>query len=120
MDGHIKVVGVLWIISGVIGLLFALGIFGILFGVSYIPDMEHEASIILRTIGLGFGILFAICAVPEIIGGIGLIRKHNWGRILVLAVSFLNIIWFPLWTALGIYSIIILFNQETIELLKKR
>ena len=52
----------------------------------------------------------------KIIGGIGLLKGREWGRILILVVSFLSLISIPFGTALGIYSMIILFNPQTIKL----
>jgi len=118
MEDHIKVIGILWVISGIFGLFFAILVFGVLFGVSFIPDVDYHASEILRIVAICGGIFISIFAIPEIMGGIGLLKKKEWGRILVLVVSFFNLIWFPIWTALGIYSIIILLNKESTQILK--
>jgi hypothetical protein len=119
MENHIKIIGILWIISGALGLTFAFIVFGVLFGVSYIPDVGYEAEVILRSVGAGVGLFLAIISIPEIIGGIWLMKKQEWARILVLLFAFLNLLNFPLGTALGIYSIVILFNPEIIKLFKK-
>ena len=50
---------------------------------------------------------------------ISLIKRKEWGRIMVLVVSFFNLINFPLGTALGIYSIIILMKEETAKLFSR-
>ena len=113
MEKHINVLGILWIISGTLGILFALLIFGVLFGVSFIPDMDHDATIILRSIGFGLSIFFIILSAPEIIGGIWLMKRKEWARILVLVLSFLNLIWIPFGTALGIYSLVVLLREDT-------
>jgi len=52
-------------------------------------------------------------------GGIGLLKGKGWGRICVLFVSFLSLMSVPFGTALGIYSIVILFNKETAALFQK-
>jgi len=119
MENHIKIIGILWVISGALGLTFAIMVFGILFGVSYIPDVGYEAEVILRSIGAGVGLFMAILSVPEIIAGIWLMKKREWARILVLLFAFLNLINFPFGTALGVYSIVILFNPEAIKLFGK-
>jgi len=118
MENHIKILGILWIVSGALGLTFAFIVFGLLFGISYIPDVGFEAEVILRSVGLGVGLFLAILSIPEIIGGIWLMKKEEWARILVLLFAFLNLINFPLGTALGIYSIVILFNREAIKLFR--
>ena len=118
MENHVNIIAVLWIISGVFGFFIAFTVFGVLFGMSLIPDIEYEVGIILRIVGI-WGFLFvAIFAAPQLIGGIGLMRKQEWARILTLVVSFLNLFAFPLGTVLGIYSIIILVKEETAQLFK--
>jgi len=118
MENHIKIIGILWIVSGALGLIFAFIIFGVLFGISYIPDVGIEASIILRSIGGGVSLFLAIFSIPEIIGGLWLMKKKEWARILILLFAFLNLLNFPLGTALGVYSIVVLFNTEAIKLFK--
>jgi hypothetical protein len=116
MNKHIDVISVLWIVSGALGILLGFFAFFLLFGISYIPDMDWEASQILKIVGAWGGGIIAFFSVPEIIAGIGLIKRKEWGRILALVVSFFNLIWFPLGTALGVYSIIILLNDESVQI----
>ena len=53
---------------------------------------------------------------PKIIGGFYLLKRKEWSRILILVLSFLSLLNFPLGTALGVYSLVILLNQDTIRL----
>lgn len=119
MEKHIDVIGALWIVWGAIGVIFGLFILGILFGISFIPDMGYEAPVILRTVGLGVGMFFVVLSAPEVIAGIGLLKRQEWGRVLVLVEAFLNLIVLPFGTILGIYSIVILLNDETVRLFRK-
>jgi hypothetical protein len=116
MQDHVKVIGILWIIFGSLSLLGALILSMILFGVSLIPDMGEIAPGILRFAGIVLSSFLALLGLPKIIGGIGLLKGHEWGRILILVVSFLSLINIPFGTALGIYSMIILFNPQTVKL----
>ena len=118
MKDHVKVVGILWICSGALFFLGAIVGFGVLYGISFIPDIGVESPIVLRTIATGIGIFFTIMAVPQVIGGIWLLKFKEWARILVLALSFLALLNFPLGTALGVYTLVILFNNEVIRLFK--
>ena len=119
MDKHIDIIAILWIVLGVLSFVGGMITFGILFGISFIPDMGIEAPIILRTVGIIIGIIAAVLSIPKIIAGIGLMRRQEWGRILTLIISFLAILNFPLGTALAIYSFVILIKEETIQLFKK-
>lgn len=116
MQDHVKVIGILWIIFGSLSLLGALILSMILFGVSLIPDIGEIAPGILRFAGIILSSFLALLGLPKIIGGIGLLKGHEWGRILILVVSFLSLINIPFGTALGIYSMIILFNPQTVKI----
>lgn len=119
MENHIKIIGILWIVSGILGLLLAFLLLATLFGVSYLPDMGYEGPIILRTIAIGTGAFISILSLPDLLAGIGLMKMKEWGRIFAIVVAFLNLVCFPFGTALSIYSLVILFNNEAAELFKK-
>jgi len=120
MDKHVNILGALWIVYGALGLFIAFLVFGVLFGVSFIEGVDNEASVILRSIGIGVGSFLTIISIPCIIGGIWLMKRKEWARILVLALAFLNLIDIPIGTALGIYSIVVLFREETIKLFRTK
>ncbi|MCX6567071.1 MAG: hypothetical protein NTW38_11750 [Candidatus Aminicenantes bacterium] len=113
MNDHVKIIGILWIVFGALSLLAAGFLFMLLVGVSFIPDMDTPAPGILRFVGFFIGSFLALLGLPKIIGGYGLLKGLEWGRILTLVVSFLSLLNIPFGTALGIYSIIVLMNKET-------
>jgi hypothetical protein len=57
-----------------------------------------------------------IVSVAGIIGGVGVLHHREWGRILLLVVSFFNLLRIPLGTMLGVYTLWVLMNDETIAL----
>ncbi len=116
MNKHVDVISILWIVSGSLGILIAIFIFWFFWAITFIPDVGYEASYILRLIATWGFIFLAVFSVPEIIGGIGLLKRKEWGRIFILVVSFFNLISFPLGTALGVYSFIILLKEDTVRL----
>jgi hypothetical protein len=116
MEDHIKIIAILWIVFGSLSLIGSLILFMILFGASLIPEIGPIAPGILRIIGIGLSGFLAVLGAPKIIGGIGLLKKQEWGRILVLVVSFLSLINVPFGTALGVYSIVVLFDKRTAAL----
>jgi len=116
MNDHVKIIGILWIVFGALSLLGAAFLFTLLMGVSFIPEMETPAPEILRFIGFFIGAFLALLGLPKIIGGWGLLKGKEWGRILTLIVSFLSLLNIPLGTALGIYSIVILMDKRTVAL----
>jgi len=118
MEKHVDLIGILWIALGAMTFFAGFVVFWILFGISFLPDIDVEAPIILRTIGAGIGAFFLILAVPKILAGIGLLRRAEWGRVLTLIVSFFSLLNFPFGTALAIYSFVILIKDETIRLFR--
>jgi hypothetical protein len=113
MQDHVKIIGILWIVFGAMSLLGAMFLFVLLFGISAIPNLDPIAPGILRFVGLFLGSFLALLGLPKIIGGFGLLKGYEWGRILVLVVSFLSLLNIPFGTALGVYSIVILMNKDT-------
>ena len=118
MKDHVKIIGILWIIFGCFSLLGAAALFMLLFGISFFHGVLEDpiAPGILRIAAVFISGLLALTGIPKVIGGIGLLKGKEWGRIVVLIVSFLSLLSMPFGTALGIYSIVILFNKETIAL----
>jgi hypothetical protein len=115
MENHLTAVGALSIGLSILGILIGAFIFILLAGIGYAVQ-EEDASIVLLTIGTVFGFLFLILSIPGIIGGIGIFKRKEWARILVLVVSAMHLINIPIGTAIGAYSIWVLVQKETILL----
>jgi hypothetical protein len=116
MDKHIQLIGILWIVYGGLTLLAGIVGFLLLFGISMFPDIQTGAPAILRLVALAVIFFVALLGVPKIIGGFYLLKRKEWSRILILVLSFLSLLNFPLGTALGVYSLVILLNQDAIRL----
>ena len=120
MDKQINIIGILWIVYGALGIFAGFLIFFLLFGLSFIPDVGYPGTVILRGFGVGMGIFFTILSLPEVLAGYGVLKGREWGRILCLIMSFLNLVNIPLGTALGIYSFVILTKEESIGLFQTK
>ena len=123
METHIKVLGVLYIVCGVLGIVFALGIL-LIAGIA-LKVVEQEASPEAPQARLAISaflsflvILVLILSVPNIIAGVYLFKYRNWARIFCIVLSILNLPLFPYGTALGVYGLIVLFNEKTVALFK--
>jgi len=127
MEKHISLVGVLnivyraWtMIWGFVLLVIAAGFDTIMYYLSRerhlhlheVPDFVFELIPYILT---GFGILIILVSVVGIIAAIGVLKLREWARILMLIVSFFNLLRFPLGTILGAYSIWVLMKDETIQ-----
>jgi len=115
MEKHITAVGMLSIGLSILGILLGGLAFVFLAGVGFMAH-DEEASVILPTVGIIIGTFLCLISIPGIIGGLGLLNRKEWARVLVLIVSALHLINFPIGTAVGAYSIWVLVQQETIKL----
>ena len=115
MNKHVTILGILFIsfssllcVGGII-LHVLLPMAGNISG--------NDVAIRITSIaGNALGTLLVIISMPGIIGGIGLLKRKYWARILILVLSFLSLLSIPFGTALGIYGIWILLKSETIEI----
>jgi uncharacterized membrane protein (DUF2068 family) len=62
-------------------------------------------------------VLVGLLSIPNIIAGWGLTRRKRWARILTIILGVIALPQMPIGTALGIYAIIVMFNDETKVLL---
>jgi hypothetical protein len=117
MQKHVTVVGAVHIGYAAWGILWAVIFFMVLqaLGVAVITD-DKTAQAILTTVGCIVPGVLLVLSLPGIIGGIGVLRRKPWGRYLVMVLSVLALFSFPIGTAVGIYSIWVLMQDETAEL----
>jgi len=115
MEKHVTLVAVLNIGLGALGVFAALLVFFILTG-SGIISGDPDAFLITTIIGTAVGVFLLIISLPGIIAAAGLLRFRPWARILMLIIAFLNLLHIPLGTALGIYTLWVLMQDETIKL----
>jgi hypothetical protein len=118
MEKHINVVAVLQIGLSIFGVVIAVALYTILHAVGNFTD-DQQANFILKIIANAIATFFIILSIPGIIGGIGLLKRKEWARILVLILSVLHLFRFPVGTAIGIYSIWALVQPEVIAAFDK-
>jgi riboflavin transporter FmnP len=119
MEKHLTAVAALQVGLSILGVLLGIFVFVLLTGIGVIAQ-EKEALFILSTIGTGVGLFLLIISVPGIIGGIGLFKRKEWARILVVILSAINLLNIPFGTALGIYSIWVLVQEDSIQLFRQQ
>ena len=76
---------------------------------------EELIAVLVVVIPTAILLLFVISALM-VIGGIGLLQHKPWARILVLILACVELIDFPIGTAVGIYSLWVLIQDETVKL----
>jgi polyferredoxin len=115
MQKHVTVVGAVHIGYAAWGVLWAVIIFIVLALIGPITG-DETAKAILSTVGCMIPGLLAALAIPGIIGGIGVLKLKPWARYLVLVLSVLALFSIPIGTAIGVYSIWVLIQDETAQL----
>lgn len=127
METHVKVVAVLNLVLGGLGLLGALVVL-VLFGgaaglVRSQEGIQPEAGLAAGIVGLIGGAIFLVVLVislPCLIGGWGLLERREWARILVIVLSAFNLLNIPIGTLIGAYSLWVLLARDTQPLFTAR
>jgi len=117
MEKHVNLLAALQIGLRLLGLVVAGIIFTLLHFIGYFSG-EQEPQMVLSIIANVMIVVVTVLSLPGIIAGIGLFRKKEWARILTLIISVLDLVRFPIGTAIGVYSIWVLAQPETVELFK--
>ena len=118
MQQHVKILAILHIVFGGLGLLAAvivMALFGGLAGIVRVTDTSQEGlagSAVLGLIGVIGTIVLLVISLPELIAGIGLLQYQPWARILTIVISVVELPGFPFHTALGIYGLWVLLSAE--------
>ncbi len=112
MGKHIEILGWLYIVFGAIGLIAGIAFFLFFASLAVLPD-DPTGSGVLLLVGWFIAGLFIVFSIPEIIGGIGLLKRQNWARILVIILGFLSLLEIPIGTAIGIYTLWVLLKEES-------
>ncbi len=111
MEKHVKVVGWLWIANGVVSIL--IFIFGLIIANTNIPGAQDA---LLVTIG---GVCFFVPGIiADFLIGYGMFNYRSWARYLAIIFAIINLPLFPVGTAAGIYTLVIMFNDEVKTLFK--
>ena len=115
---HLTILSVLLLVFD--SILFLVGI-GFLTGFPFIGSLinDETATTVLLYVGTGVGTLLLVISIPGIIAGLGLMFRKSWSRITALVVCAIKLFNLPFGTALGIYGIWVLMQDESIEILNQ-
>ena len=116
MKKHIELLGILHIVFSSMALLLAAVAFLVLSGIGILAH-DAVAMGILGTIGLIVCVVITALAIPGIVAGIGLLKMKSWARLIAIVIGCLNLIHIPFGTALGVYTLWVLLNDESRNLL---
>ncbi len=125
MQRHVKILAILHIILGGLGVFAAMvvmAIFGGLAGLVNFSEYTHDGivgSAVLGVVGMAVTTVVLIISVPGLIAGIGLLNYQPWARILTIVLSALELPGVPFHTALGIYGLWVLLSNDGAALFER-
>jgi hypothetical protein len=111
MDTHVKVVGWLWIANAALSIL--LLIIGLVIVNANVPNPQDSVFVTS-----GVLCFFLPGTIANFLAGYFLLKYQNWARILAIILAIINLPLFPIGTALGVYTLVIMFNAETKDLFR--
>jgi hypothetical protein len=106
--GHVKALGILWLIHAAFSLLPGLVLLTVSRNVFWPPDVPPFALNFLPLIG-GF---FIFGGAFSTLVGIGLLMRQSWARVAALIVGGISLLSIPFGTALGIYTLWVLLPSD--------
>lgn len=121
LDSHKKVLGILYVVSGILVILGALlinVILSLVFSFAFDsanPEEQKVIDFITALVAYLPAIIMIFFAGPSLLAGIGLLAKQKWALIVALIVGCLKLFSFPIGTAIGIYAIWIFSEDQKLS-----
>ncbi|MGV3708924.1 MAG: hypothetical protein ACO1Q7_08780 [Gemmatimonas sp.] len=111
MRTHIKVVALINILMGALGVLggvaaFVGGTFGSIFSGSFV------AALVGTVASTVIGLVIACLSAVSIVAGFGLLNGKPWARTVIIVLSVLHLFSWPWRTIFGAYSLWVLLSSD--------
>jgi hypothetical protein len=119
MKKHVTVVGALQIGFSTLWLIAAVVLFIVFNFAKGFVENDEVALRVLGFIGYILPFFIGFIAVLGLVGGIALLSYRSWARVLVIIVSALGCLNIPIGTLVGVYTIWVLMQDETVKLFNK-
>jgi len=113
MEKHIQIVAALRIGFSILGLIIGLLLYSLFFLLGDFID-DADVQVVFTIIAKVVLVVIIVLGIPGIIAGVGLLKRKEWARILTLILSVIDLINFPVGTAVGAYSIWALVQPEVV------
>jgi hypothetical protein len=108
---HLTIVAWINLIGGAIFAAVGILVFLFFFGIGAASG-DPQALGILTVIGTVGSLLLIVAGLPGLLAGWGLLQRRAWARILGIVVAVLNLFNVPIGTALGIYTLYVLTDEN--------
>jgi len=123
MKKHVTIVGAIHIGIAILGLIGALVVYLLMdFARGMIPQEEIPDAVmkLISVILTSIPVLIAVISILRLVGGIGLLSQQMWARYVIIIVSIIGMLSVPIGTLLGVYSLWVLMQSETMKLFEKK
>ncbi len=117
MERHINIVAAIQLGFSILGIILGIFVYRLLFVIGGFVDESQAQTVIFVIAKIAFAFIILL-SLPGIVAGIGLLKRKEWARILSLILGVIDLINFPLGTAIGIYTIWVMVQTEVIQQFK--
>jgi len=107
IDQHKKILGTLYIVFSSLNIVIVLMIALITSAVIPLHVDDFEVLLAVKIVKYAVITLTLVLTTPALIAGIGLLYKKDWALTLSFIIGIIGLLGFPIWTFIGIYSIVI-------------
>jgi hypothetical protein len=119
MKKHVAVVGAIQIGFAILVLIGAVVIYFVMrFAMGQAGDPTGE--MVLGFLSVSLPILLGFLATLGLVGGIGLLSYKSWARYIVMVAAALGCLFIPIGTLIGVYTLWVLLQDETIKLFENK
>jgi hypothetical protein len=119
MKKHVTAVGAIQIAFSILGIIAAIVLLVVFNFAKGFVNGDETASVVLGFLGIILPIIVGFASILGLVGGIALLSYQPWARILVIVVAALGCLNIPIGTLVGVYSIWVLMQDDTVKLFKK-
>jgi hypothetical protein len=119
LELHVSILGWVHIIGSAFFLVLAAFAFIVLPALGAFSG-DPNGVVVLGVLGTGLGLLMAVLGLPGLVAGYGLLKRKPWARTLALVLGVLNLVNFPLGTAMGVYTLLVLLQQSATDYFENR
>lgn len=121
MRRHVDLLGILFIVSGALSLCLAVSLLALALGAAaLVTSGRGEGADLVAGVTAATFLIVAVCVLmwggAHVWTGSALRRHQPWARLVSLAMAVLNLILLPFGTALGIYTLWVLLNDQSRQL----
>lgn len=115
IDQHKRILGTLYVVFGLLNLVVVLMIVFIASSIIPIYVHEDEVLMVINIVKVAVVTFTTVLSAPALITGFGLLYKKEWAVTLAFIIGIIGLLGFPIWTFIGIYSIVVFVMSQNVQ-----